>query len=56
MAVFEGKKEGKPSIKLDLPVMVALTGQFWNYFIEDLLPLVNVSQLFGFDLFNSIVS
>jgi len=30
------KNKGKPSIKPDLPVMVALTGQFSNCFLTDL--------------------
>jgi len=29
------KNKGKPSIKPDLPVMVALTGQISNYFLID---------------------
>ena len=35
-AVFKAKKKGKPTAKIDLPGLVALNGQFSNYFVEDL--------------------
>lgn len=35
-AVFAAKNKGKSTQKVDLPCVVALTGQFSNYFLEDL--------------------
>jgi hypothetical protein len=43
-AIFEGKKEGKPSKKLDLPVMVEGIGQSSN-FHTDIEAVVNAKIL-----------
>ncbi|MGY4537653.1 hypothetical protein ACVW0P_002072 [Mucilaginibacter sp. UYNi724] len=43
-AVFEAKNKGKSAKKADLPVKVAHTGQFSNYFMEDLRKISNISM------------
>ena len=42
-ALFEAKNKGKSTTKVDLPSQVAHTGQFSNYFMEDLRKISNIS-------------